>query len=64
MQTLLKALFSIGPILFGLGFFAPVFAAFVDAAGIALPYDLPPLYCGLGLGFLLGAVASRRGSWI
>jgi hypothetical protein len=64
MQPLLKVLFTIGPLLFGLGFIAPVFAALVEAAGITLPYEAPPLYVGLGLGLVLGTIASRRGAWI
>ena len=64
MQPLLKVLFTIGPLLFGLGFIAPVFAALVEAAGITLPYEASPLYVGLGLGLVLGAIASRRGAWI
>ena len=64
MQKLLTMLFAIGPILFGLGIFAPVFAALVEAGGIALPLNISPIVAGLGIGLVLGAIASMRGRWI
>jgi hypothetical protein len=64
MQRLLSGLFTIGPILFGLGFFAPVFAAFVNATNLPLPLGLDPLHAGLAIGFILGTIAAKRGTWI
>lgn len=64
LRSILTRLFAVGPLLFAVGFFAPVFAAFVGAAGLTLPFGIPPLYAGLGIGLLWGAVAAKRGAWI
>lgn len=63
-SALLTRLFAIGPILFGIGIFAPVFAALVKASGLGLPFGVNPLYVGLGIGVAWGAIAAKRGSWI
>jgi len=64
MGKIIGALFEYGPLLFGIGFIAPVFAALVEASGYTLPYDIAPLYAGLGLGIVVGAIATKRGRWI
>ncbi len=64
LSALLTRLFAVGPILFGIGFFAPVFAALVEASGLTLPFGADPLYVGLGIGALWGAIAAKRGSWV
>lgn len=64
ISALLTRLFAIGPILFGIGIFAPVFAALVDASGLTPPFDADPLYLGLAIGVIWGAVAAKRGAWI
>lgn len=57
-------LFSLGPILFGIGFLAPVMAALLGATGVAAPFGLAPLHFGLMVGALLGLVARQRGTWL
>lgn len=56
--------FSLGPILFGIGFLAPVIAALMSAAGIAPPFGLSALQFGLCLGSLLGIAARQRRTWL
>lgn len=56
--------FSLGPVLFGIGFLAPLIAALLAAAGVGAPLGLAPLHFGLGLGALLGLVARQRGTWL
>lgn len=56
--------FSLGPILFGIGFLAPMIAALLGLAGIAAPLGLTPIQFGLGLGILLGLVARQRRTWL
>lgn len=56
--------FSLGPILFGIGFLAPLIAALLGAAGIDAPLGLAPLHFGLATGALLGLVARQRGTWL
>ena len=64
LQTILKRLFAIGPLLFGVGFIAPVFAALVEVTGLALPFEIPPLYIGFAIGIIWGGIATKRGAWI
>lgn len=56
--------FSLGPILFGVGFLAPVIAALLGAVGMAAPFGLAPLHFGLVTGALLGVIARQRGTWL
>lgn len=56
--------FSLGPILFGIGFLAPVIAALLGIANIDAPLGLTPIQFGLGLGALLGLVARQRRTWL
>ena len=53
-----------GPVLFGLGFIAPLIAQSMDAAGVAAPFGLTPLQLGLIIGPSMGLVAKLRRSWI
>jgi hypothetical protein len=64
MQKIISSLFEIGPLLFGVGFVAPVFAALVEASGYTLPFAIAPLHAGLVLGIIAGLIATKRGSWI
>ena len=56
--------FSLGPILFGIGFLAPAIAALLAIANIGAPPGLTPIQFGLGLGALLGLVARQRRTWL
>ena len=56
--------FSLGPILFGIGFLAPLIAALFNLAGLSAPLGLTPIQIGLGLGFLMGLVARQRKTWL
>ncbi len=53
-----------GPVLFGVGFVAPLVAQSLDAAAVSAPFGLGSLTFGLAVGISLGAVAKVRGSWI
>lgn len=56
--------FSLGPILFGIGFLAPAIAALLGIAKIGAPLGLTPIQFGLGLGAVLGLVARQRRTWL
>jgi hypothetical protein len=56
--------FSLGPVLFGIGFLAPLIAALLGAAGVTAPLGQSPLHIGLVTGVLLGLVARHRGTWL
>jgi len=60
----LKFLFSIGPILFGLAFMAPVLAEVLTAVGIATPFGAPAIFTGLVVGAAWGTYAYVKGSWV
>ena len=61
---LLKKAGDWGPVLFGLGFIAPLVVQSMEAAGIAAPFGLGTLTTGLIVGTTLGLVAKIRGGWL
>jgi hypothetical protein len=60
----LEMLVRMGPILFGVGFLAPLIAQSVDALGWQAPFGLPSIAFGLVVGTMLGLLARYRGSWV
>lgn len=60
----LGRLLALGPVLFGIGFMAPVLAELMLAAGIPAPFGLPPIAVGLAVGLAWGTYAYRKGRWI
>jgi hypothetical protein len=52
------------PLIFGVGFLAPLIAQGIERAGLALPFGIAPLAAGLVIGGLWGAQAQFRGRWI
>lgn len=64
MITVIKTLFYFGPILFGLGFLAPLVAQIISAMGWAPPFGLSPLVAGLMFGGGYGVLAQWKGRWI
>lgn len=53
-----------GPLLFGIGFVAPLIAQSLGAAGAPTLLGLSHLQLGLAIGIVGGAIATRRGSWV
>ena len=64
MQTVIKAIFAIGPLLFGFGFMAPLISQVIQAMSWTPPFGLTPLMTGLIVGGTLGLIAQIRGTWI
>jgi hypothetical protein len=60
----LKLAFPWGPVLFGIGFVAPVLAQSMDGAGLSAPAGLSNLQLGLLVGILWGTFAKFRGRWV
>lgn len=56
--------FSLGPVLFGVGFLAPLIAALFDVAELSAPFGLTAIQFGLGLSVLLGIIARQRKTWL
>ena len=63
-MRIIAFLFGLGPILFGIGFVAPVTAALLGAVGVHAPFGLTSIQFGLILGFVLGLFAYKRRTWL
>jgi hypothetical protein len=61
---ILKKAGEFGPVLFGIGFLAPLIAQSLDAASLSAPPGLPNIAFGLIVGSSMGMIAKRRGSWV
>lgn len=64
IKTILTTIFAWMPVIFGVGFLAPVIAAFLNAGGMAAPFGVAAIYVGLGIGLTWGLVAKFTGRWI
>ena len=64
MQQVIKSIFYLGPLLFGLGFLAPLTAQIIEAMAWTPPFGLSSLMTGLIVGGTLGLMAQIRGTWI
>ena len=50
MLSVLRMVFAVGPLLFGLGFLAPLIAQSLEAMSLTPPMGLSPLVLGLLVG--------------
>ncbi|MEM8617028.1 MAG: hypothetical protein AAGF20_08845 [Pseudomonadota bacterium] len=64
MGKAIKAVFWFGPLMFGIGFIAPLTAQTLVAFNLSMPFNLTALQVGLGTGLALGLLAQVRGRWI
>ncbi|NQZ99063.1 MAG: hypothetical protein HRU01_21370 [Myxococcales bacterium] len=63
-MPIITKLGSLGPLLFGVGFIAPLIAQSMDAASVSAPLGLSNIAFGLAVGVTMGVIAWRRGSWV
>ncbi len=63
MLAAIKTIFYFGPLLFGLGFIAPLTAQILAHVEAPLPFGLTPLIAGLILGAVWGTYAQIKGRW-
>lgn len=63
-MAVIRLILTLQPLLFGLGFLAPLTAQVIERLGWLPPFGLSPLVVGLIVGGTLGGVANWRGSWI
>jgi hypothetical protein len=63
-MALVRGLFAIGPLLFGLCFLAPLVAQSLEALQWTPPLGMSNLALGLAVGGTLGLVATVRGRWV
>lgn len=64
MKTTFAFILGLGPILFGIGFMAPVIAALIAALDMQPPFGVQPILVGLLIGASWGLVARWRGTWL
>jgi len=64
MQTALKHVFHWMPLLFGVGFIAPLIAQTMAYWDIAAPFGMSRILFGLLIGAPWGLYAVLRGRWI
>jgi hypothetical protein len=62
--ALVRKAYTWGPLLFGVGFIAPVVSQSLDAASTTAPLGLSNLQLGFAVGFTMGTVAQLRGRWL
>ncbi len=63
-MIVIRWLFAVAPLLFGIGFLAPLIAQTLEALSVSAPLGVPPPACGLLVGSLWGAFATLRGRWV
>ena len=63
MLTAIKTIFHFGPLIFGIGFIAPLTAQILERLAWHLPFGLTPLIAGLTFGAAWGGYAQLRGRW-
>ena len=64
MIHVLRVVFTLGPLIFGIGFLAPLIDQALRALGWPAPFGLTTLLFGLLVGGLLGVLATVRGRWV
>jgi len=64
VATFLKLLMSWMPVIFGVGFLAPVISAMLVAGGFDAFLGRAPIEWGLAIGLTWGLVAKFTGRWI
>ena len=64
MQVALKHLFHWMPLLFGIGFIAPLIAQTMALWDIAAPFGMSHIVFGLTIGAPWGLYAVLRGRWL
>ena len=64
IRSVLQRLKPWGPLLFGLGFIAPLIATLMTRSGFEPSFGLSPIWLGVALGAAWGLYAKIRGSWI
>jgi hypothetical protein len=61
---LMRKVFEWGPLLFGIGFLAPLIAQALDATSISAPLGLSSIQFGLAVAIPMGTIAKLRGRWV
>ncbi len=63
LKQILGAVFRFMPLWFGLGFLAPLIGQTLAMSHVSLPGGIAPIWIGLFIGGVWGAIATRTGRW-
>ncbi|MDE1466263.1 hypothetical protein [Aurantiacibacter sp. D1-12] len=63
-EAILKAVFAWLPVIFGIGFIAPLIMQLLAYQQLTAVGGIPAIWIGLGIGFVWGSYAKIRGRWI
>jgi hypothetical protein len=64
MKAVILILIKFLPLIFGVGFVAPVVGQSLTLMGFDTVWGLPSLYFGLIIGGIWGGIATKTGRWI
>ncbi len=64
MQAAVQKLLAIMPLLFGIGFIAPLVAQIMETWNVAAPFGISRIAFGLAFGGAWGLYANIRGRWV
>lgn len=63
-KVVLRRLYALGPMLFGLGFLTPLATQILQSADVSLPSGMPPLLAGFLIAMAFSIPAQFRGRWV
>jgi len=64
LKMILERVFEWMPVIFGIGFVAPVIAAFMNAGGVHSVFGIAAIYIGCAAGLTWGLIAKFTGRWV
>ena len=64
MRKILGSVFAVMPLLFGIGFLAPLVAQVLDRTGLSATGWPPSILIGLLVGGVWGSYATWKGRWL
>ncbi|RIJ20341.1 hypothetical protein D1224_14515 [Henriciella barbarensis] len=63
-KVVLRRLYKLSPMIFGLGFLTPLAAQILQSSKVTLPFGMPPLLAGLLIAMAFTIPAQLRGRWV
>jgi len=63
-KAVLRRIYKLGPMIFGLGFLTPLAAQILQSSEVPLPFGMPPLLAGLLIAMAFTVPAQLRGRWV
>lgn len=63
-KMVLRRLYKLGPMIFGLGFLTPLAAQILQSSDVSLPLGMPLLLAGFLIAMTFAIPAQFRGRWV